>query len=264
VSSLLRRAADRLALRRGALYERRLADEHLERAGRSRLDRWFTERHGTAVLHGPLAGLRYPASAARRVHHLTAKLLGAYEQELHQVIAAQIARRPPTFVDLGAADGYYAAGFACASPDTSVHAYEIDSIARRVLRALARENGVADRVSVHGPANSRRLAGHDLHRAFVLCDVEGAELDVLDGPAVAALASATVLVELHPLGDTDTGVVLRKRFEPTHEATTIEPRPRDPAAHAELAGAEEGLREGALDEFRFGRTRWALFVPRWS
>ncbi|HEX8052932.1 MAG TPA: hypothetical protein VF517_08060 [Thermoleophilaceae bacterium] len=259
--SLPGRIADRIALRRGALHERRLAEDHLRRAGRPELDAWFVERHGSSVLHGPLAGLSYPPAVLADVHHLTAKLLGAYEEELSAVIAAEVERRPPLFVDIGSADGYYAAGFALASPGTVVHAFEIDPVARGVLDRLVRTNGLAARVFMHGPANARRLAEHDLAGAFVLCDIEGAELDVLAGEAVPALAHATLLVEVHPLaGGADTAPALRERFGPTHRIEAIEPRERDPAAQPELDGAPH--RDSALDEYRFGRTSWLAMHPR--
>ena len=129
-----------------------------------------------------------------------------------------------------------------------------------MLRATARANGA--RVTVHGPANSGRLAEHDLDRAFVLSDCEGAELDILAAEAIPALATATLLVELHPHGDGDTGPPLRERFAATHEAREIEPGPRDPAAHPELDGAPPELRAHAGEEFRFGPTGWLVLEPR--
>jgi hypothetical protein len=142
-----------------------------------------------------------------------------------------------------------------------VHAFEIDPVAKRQLRALVRANGVRERVTLHGPVNTRRLGELDLDDAFVLCDVEGAELDVLDPAAVPALAGATLLVEVHPVeGGGDTEPPLRARFARTHEIERIEPRARDFSAHRELDGAPH--RESALDEYRFGRTSWLVMRPR--
>jgi hypothetical protein len=236
-----------------------MQNEHLAKEGRPELDAWFVRRHGSRVLHGPFAGLRYPPDAAGRVHHLTAKLLGTYEEELAAVVAEEVDARPPLFIDVGAADGYYAVGFALASPETGVHAYEIDPVARRQLRALARANDA--RIERHGPASARRLAALDLDGAFVLCDIEGAEVEVLHPDAVPSLAGATLMVEVHPLdGGGDTAPVMRERFARTHEIDQIEPRPRDFSAHRELDGAPR--RESALDEFRFGRTSWLVMRPR--
>lgn len=251
--------ADRWRLRRGALHERRIQNEYLSAAGRPDLDAWFVERHGERVLHGPFRGLAYPPGLVGRVHHLTAKLLGTYEEELAEVLREEIEQRPPLFVDLGAADGYYAVGFALASPDTAVHAYEVDPVARRQLRALARANRA--RVELHGPANADRLAAHDLDGALVLCDIEGAEADVLDPEAAPGLADAVLVVEVHPLpGGGDTEAIMRRRFEPTHAIDSIRPRERDPAAYRELDGAPGW--ESALDELRFGRTSWLVMRPR--
>ena len=253
--------ADRWRLRRGALHERRIQNEFLAKEGRPELDAWFAERHGTRVLHGPFAGLRYPDDAPGRVQHLTAKLLGTYEQELAAVVAEEVDARPPLFVDIGAADGYYAVGFALASPGTPVHAFEIDPVAKRQLRELVRANGVEERLTLHGPANTRRLGELDLEDAFVLCDIEGTEVDVLDPAAVPSLAGAHVLVEVHPVdGGGDTEPAMRARFASTHEIEAIEPRARDFSAHRELDGAPH--RETALDEYRFGRTSWLVMRPR--
>jgi hypothetical protein len=258
--SLPGRLADRVALRRGALHERRIQSAHLRALGRPELDAWFVGRHGSAVLHGPFAGVEYPRAVAARTHHLTAKLLGAYEEELHAPLAEQLERRPPVFVDLGAADGYYAVGFARASPGTRVHAYEIDPVARRALKRLAGANGARDRVFLHGPANAWRLASHDLDGAFVLCDVEGAELDVLDGPAVAALATATLVVAVLEAAGAGADAALRERFAGSHAIEAVEARPRDPAAYPELDGAPH--QETAIDEFRIDGYRWLVLEPR--
>ena len=258
---LLRRALDRLAMRRGALHERRLQDEYLRSIGRDDLDAWFVERHGAAVVHGPFAGMRYPPATLARAQHLTAKLLGTYEEELSGFVADQVLRSPPLFVDLGAADGYYAVGFAFASPATRVHAYEIDPVAKRATRELARANGVAERVTLHGPANHRRLGELDLGGAFVLCDIEGTEVDVLDPGALPGLARATLIVEVHTVEGEDTGPVMRERFAPTHAIESITPRGRDPAAHPELDDAPQ--RDSALDEPRFGQDGgWLVMLPR--
>src|SRR5262245_31327210 len=92
---------------------------------------------GDTVVRGPFAGLRYPA---RRPAWL-AKRVGAYERELHTWFEAALATRPERFVDIGAADGFYAVGVA--RHGIPVTAFELARSAREELRALAALNGVA-------------------------------------------------------------------------------------------------------------------------
>jgi hypothetical protein len=206
------------------------------------------------VRAGPFAGMRYPRGSAGRVHLLTPKLLGTYEQELALIVATEAARRPRLVAHLGSGDGYYAVGLARAIAGTRVHAFEADPAERRLACRLARANDVAWRVDVRGPATARRLARLDLDEAFVLVD---AGVALLDGELLPALRTATVLVELGADGD-----LIRDRFAPSHDEEIVVQRGRDLEAHAALAELPVERRALALDEDRTSRARWALFTPR--
>ena len=119
---------------RAARHQRYICDE----AGLPRLADHFVAVHGDQVLHGPFVGLRYWRGGDAAV----AKLLGAYESEISPWFTHALAASPPLFLDLGAADGYYAVGVKVASPDTEVVAFEISATARRELVELATLNGV--------------------------------------------------------------------------------------------------------------------------
>jgi methylase of polypeptide subunit release factors len=86
-----------------------------------------------------------------------AKLLGSYEEELHPVIAHALRSRPSIFVDIGCADGYYAVGFAQASPATTILAFDISRTARELCGELAVVNGVEARVQIAGGVTDRSL-----------------------------------------------------------------------------------------------------------
>src|SRR5438105_426555 len=69
------------------------------------------------VLDGPFRGLRYP-SASSLHSGLLPKLLGTYEAELHGPIEHLLKSRTyGAVVDVGAAEGYYAVGFALRCPE---------------------------------------------------------------------------------------------------------------------------------------------------
>src|SRR5262245_46881839 len=102
---MLRNAAWRVAT--GTMAERARRHQHARNERRG-LHAASERVAGEVVIRGPFAGLRYPA---RRIDSL-AKRVGAYEHELHGWFEAALAARPARFVDIGAADGFYAVGVA--------------------------------------------------------------------------------------------------------------------------------------------------------
>jgi hypothetical protein len=61
-------------------------------------------------------------------------------------------------------------------------------------------------------------------RPFVLCDIEGGELDLLDSASCPGLRRTDMVVEIHPSGGNDIAEVARLlacRFEETHTAEFI-------------------------------------------
>jgi hypothetical protein len=125
-------------------------------------------------------------TSAASISSTPTKLLGVYEAEIQPWIGAEIARRPPVFVDVGAANGYYAIGFARASPQTDVIAFELSREARNELRGLVAINQV--QLTVRGRATTEAVAELPLDRALVLSDVEGFEADLFSASLVEGSA----------------------------------------------------------------------------
>ena len=76
------------------------------------------------------------------------KLLGCYEQELHQVIERCIKTPYECVVNVGCGDGYYAVGLARRMPNAEIKAYDLHEGRRALCKSAAEENGVGGRVSV--------------------------------------------------------------------------------------------------------------------
>jgi hypothetical protein len=228
-----------------------------DRIGMTAAAEAFIAVHGDRVLHGPFQGMRYEATRDAAV----ARLLGSYEHEISQWIAEAVAAKPPTFIDLGTSDGYYAVGMKCALPPTDVHGFEISKLARRECLALAARNGVS--ITLHGRATAHKVARRVCPGAFVLSDIEGFEADIFTSDTlVAALSDATIVVELHDglrPGVTD---LVRRRLERTHRSEIVEQQPprRDLPELDVLTGEQ---REVVTRELReTGGTRWGRFTPR--
>ncbi len=214
----------------------------------------LVQRSGTNVLSGPFKGMDYGLSASEGSR--SARLLGSYEASLAPVIEEIIARAYPLVIDIGSAEGYYAVGLATRMPDTRVLARDASEKAQAMCRALAARNGVADRVEVGGLFGHADFAVTAAQPTLVLCDIEGAEIELLDPTAAPGLLKADILVECH---DTMTpGITQRliSRFTPSHVIRRID-RALDSAA---LPGWMEELsdldRLVALWEWRMGPTPW--------
>ena len=214
---------------------------------------------------GPLRGLRYPPRLVGASEDVVAKLLGSYEQELHATLADLVAERPPLVVNIGAGEGYYAVGLARALPDAAVVAYDIDDLRRPWCRQLAAANGVSDRVEVRGECTPQHLeqalAGR---RALVLCDREGAEIEVIEPSRTPGLARATVIVETHEWVRNGLAEELERRLAPTHDVSWVQQQPRWRNDHPELAevpASDYMDHELALTEFRPQPMRWLVARP---
>lgn len=232
----------------------------------ARLSRRFVRRHGLVVSSGPFAGLRYTRRTA--VGRVVAKLLGSYEEELHEALDELVRAAPARIVNVGSAEGYYAVGLALALPRARVAAFESDARRRKLCGELAVANGVAGRVTLFGTCSAATLAALPEPAQLVVCDCEGAETDVLRPEAVAWLRRASLVVELHDAFVPGTTQTLRQRFDPTHAWRLVSARPRDPGRYAALAGLRAEDAREALDEDRRDRDgrplvmQWALLSPR--
>lgn len=214
---------------------------------------------GSQVLAGPFRGMHYDLTPAEGA--LATRLLGCYEASLAPILETVIARGYPQVIDIGCAEGYYAVGLARRMPATQVLARDTDPKAQEKVLALARANGVADRVQVGGVMDHAGLDLCHAARTFVLCDIEGAEEDLLDPKAAPGLLAADILVEVHEQARPGLLARLTDRFAATHRITRLD-RQLDPGMLPPWAEELNDLdRLLLLWEWRAGPTPW-LWMER--
>lgn len=214
---------------------------------------------GTVVLDGPFKGMAYPVRAAEGAR--AARILGTYESSLEPVVETIISRGYATVIDVGSAEGYYAVGLARRMPQTRVLARDISADAQRLCGALAAANGVAHQVETGGLWGHSDFALCQASRSVVICDVEGAEGDLLDPVAAPGLLHADILVEVHEGMKPGLLDLLTARFAPSHRVTRIDRalRPdRLPAWAENLSDLDRLL---MLWEWRASPTPW-LWMDR--
>lgn len=173
------------------------------------------------VLSGPFAGMRYVDEFT--FGPIAARWLGVYEPQLHPWIRRVVEQPYDSFVDIGAAEGYYAVGIGRLRPDLTITTFEADPFSRRAQRRLAAMNGVGN-IDVRGLCDHGSLDRALGARPVILCDIEGAELDLIDPSLCPALLRADLIIEVHAAEGRSMHEVrdlLAVRFRGTHAVLTL-------------------------------------------
>jgi hypothetical protein len=218
----------------------------------------YVDQFGLSVRRGPFAGLTFPPKAVGASGFLPAKLLGCYEAEVVETILSLDA--PDTFVDIGSGDGYYPVAIARLNPRAKVIGFETDGRERRLAGELTSLNGVS--VDLYATATASALNTQLPHDGglLILCDIEGAEDQVLEPQVVPRLREASMIVELHPRVVPDIEAKLRARFEATHKIRMVHEKDRS-IDLPELSGWSPADANYAVTDGRPEHGLWMVLEP---
>jgi hypothetical protein len=175
--------------------------------------------HETHVLQGPMQGLEYVANASEGC--LAARLIGCYEQPLLPFVEEAIHTEYANVVNIGCADGYYAVGMARRMPKTKMWAYDINPAAQEACRQLAEKNDVSERIEIGALFGTENFAQFANEKTLVMCDIEGAEQELLDPALAPELAGMDIIVESHECIIKGLTQTLLDRFSSSHDITMI-------------------------------------------
>lgn len=182
--------------------------------------RYILQKATGYVIDGPFAKMQYVDNSIGSQY--LPKLMGTYEKELHEVVEDMCKNNFSLIVNVGAAEGYYAVGFAFRTKSTIV-AFEGDSCGQELIRGLAAKNNVEDRVTVYGWCDTITLQETLIGEPapLVLVDVEGYEKELLDPLQVPTLCNSQILVEVHDYIDSEIATAVKSRFAETHDNIEI-------------------------------------------
>lgn len=217
-------------------------------------------RDGRTVQTGPFKGMDYAVTASEG--GLAPRMIGCYEAGIAPVLEQIIAAAPARIIDVGSAEGYYAVGLARRLPDTEIWARDADPKARDKCAALAQANGVAGRVRIGAEIGGTDFDICTTAPTVVICDIEGAEDEVLDPTKAPGLLAADILVEVHE--GMKPGLLNRitARFRVTHSITRLD-RAEDAAALPDwMQDLSDMDRLIALWEWRAGPTPWLWMTAK--
>jgi hypothetical protein len=229
------------------------------------LARLAMKRTNCTVIAGPFAGMKYIGSSIASAH--VPKLLGTYEREIAGAVEEICRRKPAVVIDIGAAEGYYAVGFAMRLPDSKIIAFESEGLGRRELGRLAALNDVGGRIEIRGfcsQVDLMRLAC-EFDSATYVIDIEGHERMLVDEDIQSALSRSTILVEIHEFLEPGIAAALESQYRATHDISCILQQPRDPDEYPWDTIVTRLLPvqyiEWAVSEWRPIRMQWLWMKP---
>jgi 2-polyprenyl-3-methyl-5-hydroxy-6-metoxy-1,4-benzoquinol methylase len=219
----------------------------------------LVKNDGAIVQSGPFKGMAYVTGASEG--STSSRLLGCYETALHPIIEKIIRRGYAQVIDVGCAEGYYAVGLARRMPQTQVLARDMNPAAQKKCTELAAMNNVSAQVQVGGQFDHADFDLCTKAKTVVICDIEGAEAELLNPALAKGLLSADILVEVHDCFTPGLSAQIAQRFEATHNVRHIpraNPTAELPAWFEDLSDLDRIL---AIWEWRMGPTPW-LWMTR--
>lgn len=159
----------------------------------------FDMCNGT-VRYGPFRGLKLERDTWWGRLDLGSQCLGFYEREILNYIDCIQPGDFSTFIDIGAADGYYAIGMLKSRKIRKAICFEQSEKGREAIRKNWQCNGSERVLEIFAEANPMTICAlpqADLSGSLVLVDIEGAEFDLLVEQSLKALKSCTIIIEIH-------------------------------------------------------------------
>ena len=219
------------------------------------------------IARGPFEGLRMDPSSSWSGGDRGGILLGLYEEEVLKALDDLADGRTP-FVDVGAADGYYAVGMLVTGRCPRATCFEMSDAGRQVIASNAVLNNVAPQMTIRGVAGQSFLdeippeCWAPDRPALFLFDIEGAEFALLTDEVLERLSTSRGVVELHaPLDHPDVRALL-ERFQRHFVVDLIRMGPRDPSGISMLESWPDNDRWLLCSESRAYVMHWLVFKPR--
>lgn len=214
---------------------------------------------GNAVCTGPFTGLKIIPNPAWDDGNVGAKLIGCYEFELHQMFSFALTRGYKKVINVGCAEGFYAAGMAMLLPDAIVHAFDIDQQSLLQCKQTAALNGVVHRMRFHtGAKHPSQIDTKTKERALYIMDVEGHEEDLLNKDLCPSLRYSDIIVECHDFfrPHKPFSTEIAAKFLDTHRVYLINAELPDPTKYSFLHSLPMGTKLMAITERRPMPTTW--------
>jgi len=150
------------------------------------------------VGYGLFKGLKLNKETWWGKSDLGSQCLGLYEKE----ILTLISNKGPydVFLDLGAADGYYAVGMLYSRMTKKVVCFETSKEGQVAIRKNWVANDSIGELEVYGEANQKsveKVVNNITKKSLVLIDIEGFEFSLLTKEVISLFKECELVIEIH-------------------------------------------------------------------
>lgn len=219
------------------------------------------------VAYGPFKGLRLSEKTWWSRPSRASMFLGLYESEvLHSLMKKP--SRCKNFIDIGAADGYYAVGALKSGEFEKSFCFEISKKGQGAILENASLNGLERDVTVLGEANKisiSQIPEYIIENSLVMVDIEGAEFDLINEDFLQKFRSSIVMIELHEwmvVDGSEKLAALLKLANKTHNITELKTGARDLSNFNELKMLSDTDRWLICSEGRARLMTWLRLDPK--
>jgi hypothetical protein len=205
------------------------------------------------IFYGPFTNLKLLPESNLSLR--SSIMIGSYEEELHEILYKICINRPSKVIDIGSEEGYYLVGLAVANPGLKLVGFEKDNTSRNSSIELAKFNNVSNQITFNGNCDLKNLNEVIVANSFILCDIEGGEIDLIDPTHCAELVNCDLLIELHDFYNNNIITTLVERFNKTHKIEIIQEAERNPLKYRVLNGFSDLEKTLAIREIRYIESR---------
>ena len=179
----------------------------------------FINSIGPNIINGPFKGMKYISESVGSCH--MPKILGIYENEIYPTFL-NFLRNSDLFVDIGAAEGYYAVGSAIKYPNLNVIAFEMDKTGRQYISNLKKRNNV-DNVEIRekfSDVDFFSIQKSAYNRITYLIDIEGEEINIFS-KYHNHFNNSYFIIEIHDRVSNEIESYLKRFYSNTHNTYII-------------------------------------------
>ena len=239
-------------------------EDHIIQVKRDLIGKKIFDNYSGVIAYGEFKGTQLQGASEWSGYRDTGtKILGLYEKQVVDWIALQ-PRRFDLFVDIGAADGFYAIGLLKKNLVGSAITYEISMGDRAVCKSMSQLNSVTNQISIKDKAEKIDLIqvlSSNLH-TLILVDIEGSEFDLIDAEVLETGKDKFFVIEIHARIGTKKFIEFFRLCQTFHECEVITGTKKDFPSDDFTNNLSDNERSLLMSEGRPYQMGWIVLSPK--